>query len=217
MDPLLLDRDAELGELGRRIAAARSGSGRVIVVEGPAGIGKSTLLAATARAARAAGTTVLWARCSPLEQDAAWGLARQLFEPLRIRPEWDELTMGAAGLADRALAPEGGAPAPAGDAMHAAARGLVWLVSNLAERSPSVLVIDDVHWGDAPSLRWLALLAHSLEELRAGVLCAVRVGEPVAAPELLAELLASAPEPLVRPRALGPVATETLVLSLIHI
>jgi DNA-binding CsgD family transcriptional regulator len=211
MDPLLLDRDAELGELGRRIAAACSGSGRVIVVEGPAGIGKSTLLAATARAVRATGTTVLWARCSPLEQDAAWGMARQLFEPLRIRPEWGELTMGAAGLADRALAPEGGAPAPGGDAMHAAARGLVWLVSNLAERSPSVLVVDDVHWGDAPSLRWLALLALSLEELRAGVLCAVRVGEPVAAPELLAEVLASAPEPPVRPRALGPVATETLV------
>jgi DNA-binding CsgD family transcriptional regulator len=211
MDPLLLDRDAELGELGRRIAAARSGSGRVIVVEGPAGIGKSTLLAATARAARADGTIVLWARCSPLEQDAAWGMARQLFEPLRIRPEWGELTVGAAGLADRALAPEGGAPAPGGDAMHAAARGLVWLVSNLAERGPSVLVVDDVHWGDAPSLRWLALLARSLEELRAGVLCAVRVGEPVAAPELLAEVLASAPEPPVRPRALGPVATETLV------
>ena len=43
------------------------------------------------------------------------------------------------------------------------------------------------------------------------MLCAVRVGEPVAAPELLAELLASAPEPPVRPRALGPVATETLI------
>lgn len=208
---LLLDRDAELGELGRRVATARSGSGRVIVVEGPAGIGKSTLLAATARAAREDGATVLWARCSPLEQDAAWGMARQLFEPLRIRPEWGELTTGAAGLAERALAPEGGGPAPAGDAMHAAARGLVWLVSNLAERSPSILVVDDVHWGDAPSLRWLALLARSLEEVRTGVLCAVRVGEPVAAPELLAEVLASAPEPPVRPRALGPVATETLV------
>ena len=108
---------------------------------------------------------VLWARCSPLEQHAAWGMARQLFEPLRTRPEWDALTIGAAGLAERALAPDGGRPAPAGDAMHAAARGLVWLVSNLAERGPAVLVVDDVHWADAPSLRWLALLARSLEEL----------------------------------------------------
>lgn len=208
---VLLDRDAELGELGGRIATARSGSGRVIVVEGPAGIGKSTLLAAAGRAARADGAIVLWARCSPLEAHAAWGTARQLFEPLRTRPEWDDLTAGAAGLAERALGPEGGGPAPAGDAMHAAARGLVWLASNLGERSPAVLVVDDVHWADAPSLRWLALLASSLGELRVGVLCAVRAGEPAAAPELLAELLASAPEPPVRPRALGPVATETLV------
>ena len=208
---VLLDRDAELGELARRIATARSGSGRVIVVEGPAGIGKSTLLGAAGRAARVDGAMLLWARCSPLEQHAAWGMARQLFEPLRTRPEWDELTVGAAGLAERALASEGGGPAPAGDGMHAAARGLVWLVSNLGERGPAVLIVDDVHWADAPSLRWLALLARSLEELPIGVLCAVRVGEPAAAPELLAELLASAPEPPVRPRALGPVATETLV------
>ncbi|HEY7621325.1 MAG TPA: AAA family ATPase [Solirubrobacteraceae bacterium] len=208
---VLLDRDAELGELGRRVAGARSGSGRVIVVEGPAGIGKSTLLVAAGRAALADGATVLWARCSPLEQDAAWGMAQQLFEPLRRRPDWDALTSGAAGLAERALARAGAVPAPAGDAMHAAARGLVWLVGNLAERGPAVLVVDDVHWADAPSLRWLALLARSLEELRVAVLCAVRVGEPTAAPELLAELLAGAPEPPVRPRALGPVATETLV------
>ena len=208
---VLLDRDVELGELSRRIATARSGSGCVIVVEGPAGIGKSTLLAAAGRAARADGGIVLWARCSPLEEHAAWGMARQLFEPLRTRPGWDELTAGAAGLAERALAPEGGGPASAGDSMHAAARGLVWLVSNLGERAPAVLVVDDVHWADAPSLRWLALLARSVGELRIGVLCAVRVGEPAAAPELLAELLASASEPPVRPRALGPVATETLV------
>ena len=79
----LLDRDVELAELGRRLAAARAGSGRVIVVEGPAGIGKSTLLAAAGRTARMDGVTVLRARCSPLEQHAAWGMARQLFEPLR--------------------------------------------------------------------------------------------------------------------------------------
>ena len=158
---VLLDRDTELAELGRRLAQTRAGSGRVILVEGPAGIGKSTLLTAAGRIARAEGATVLHARCSPLEQDAGWGTARQLFEPLRARPEWEELTVGAAGLAERALAPEAGEPAPAGEAMHAAARGLVWLAGNLGERNPAVLVVDDVHWADAPSLRWLALLADS--------------------------------------------------------
>ena len=208
---VLLDRDVEMAELARRLARARAGSGSVIVIEGPAGIGKSTLLAATGRIARGDGAMVLRALCSPLEQHAAWGMARQLFEPLRTRPEWDELTVGAAGLAERVLAPEAGEPAHAGDAMHAAVRGLVWLACNLGERGPAVFVVDDVHWADAPSLRWLALLARSLGELRIGVVCAVRSGEPAAAPELLAELLAIAPEPRVRPRALGPVATETLV------
>ena len=207
----LLDRDAELGELGRLLAAARAGSGRVIVVAGPAGIGKSTLLAAAGATARTDGAVVLRARCSPLEQHAAWGMARQLFDPLRARPDWDGLTAGAAGLAGRVLAPEAGEPANAGDAMHAAVRGLVWLASNLGERGPAVFAVDDVHWADAPSLRWLALLARSLDELPIGVLCAVRSGEPAAAPDLLAELLASAPEPPVRPRALGPAAVQTLV------
>ncbi len=207
----LLDRDVELAELGRQLAEARAGSGRVIVVEGPAGIGKSTLLAAAGQTARTAGAAVLRARCSPLEQDAAWGMARQLFEPLRTSPEWDELTVGAAGLAERALATEAAEPVLAGDAMHSAARGLVWLATNLSERGPTVLVVDDVHWADAPSLRWLALLARSLGELRVSVLCALRSGEPPAEPELLAELLASVAEPPVRPRALGPAAARTLV------
>ena len=206
----MLDRDAELEELGRRLAEARAGSGRVIVVTGPAGIGKSTLLAAASRLARTGGR---WscARCSPLEQHAAWGMARQLFEPLRTRPDWDELTAGAAGLAERVLAPEAGKPAHAGDAMYAAVRGLVWLASNLGEAGPAVLAVDDVHWADAPSLRWLALLARSLGELPVAVLCAVRSGEPAAAPEPLAELLASTPEPPARPRGLGSAAVETLV------
>ena len=207
----LLDRDVELAELGHRLAEARAGSGRVIVVEGPAGIGKSTLLAAADQTAYTDGAMVLRARCSPLEQHAAWGMARQLFEPLRTGPDWAELTVGAAGLAERVLTPGAEEPVHAGDAMHAAVRGLVWLASNLGERGPAVLIVDDVHWADAPSLRWLALLAGSVAELRLCVVCAVRSGEPAAAPELLAELLASAPEPPVRPRALGPAATQTLV------
>jgi len=148
----LLDRDVELAELGRRLGPVRTGSGRMIVVEGPAGIGKSTLLAAISQTAQRDGVTALRARCSPLEQDAAWGMARQLFEPLRTRPGWADLTVGAASLAERVLAAEAEQPVLAGDAMHAAVRGLVWLASNLGERGATVLVIDDVHWADAPSL-----------------------------------------------------------------
>jgi hypothetical protein len=207
---VLLDRDAELAALAGQLERVQAGSGRVMLVEGPAGIGKSSLLAAAMRAAGARGATVLRARAGPLEQDAAWGVARQLFAPLQRTPAWSELTTGAAGLARRALDPETPEPAFAGDAMHAAAHGLVWLSAALAERGPALLVVDDVHWADAPSLRWLAQLARRLDELPLAVLCAVRAGEPPGQPDLLAELLAAAEAP-VRPRALGPAAAEALV------
>jgi DNA-binding NarL/FixJ family response regulator len=111
----------------------------------------------------------------------------------------------------RALDPATAEPASAGDAMYAAARGLVWLAANLATRGPAVLVVDDVHWADAPSLRWLAQLARDLDGLPLGVLCAVRSGEPPTDPGLLAELLAAAPEPPVRLRPLSPQAAAALV------
>lgn len=208
----LLDRDAELGQLAAEVERVRAGAGRVIVVEGAAGIGKSSLLAAATSSAEARGVTVLRARPGPLEQDAAWGVARQLFAPLQRDPVlWGAMTVGAAGLARRVLDPEAPELALAGDAMHAAAHGLEWLAVNVAEREPAVLVVDDVHWADAPSLRWLAQLAGRLDELRLGVLCAVRSGEPPGQPDLLAQLLATAPADPLRPRALGPAAAQALV------
>jgi DNA-binding NarL/FixJ family response regulator len=207
----LVDRDAELRALTRQVAAVRAGAGRVIVVDGPAGIGKSSLLAVAASRAEADGVAVLRARAGPLEQDAGWGVARQLFEPLRSSETWGKLAVGAAALAMRALDPATAEPATAGDAMYSAARGLVWLAANLAACGPTLLIVDDVHWADAPSLRWLAQLARNLDGAALGVLCAVRSGEPSTEPGLLAELLAAAPDPPVRPRPLGPLAAETLV------
>lgn len=204
MPGALLDRDSELAVLGRGLAEVRAGRGRVIVVEGPAGIGKSSLLSAVAAAG---GVTTLRARAGPLEEDAAWGVVRQLFAPLA----WEELAVGAAAPARRVLDPALPEPALAGDAMYAAAHGLTWLATNLAERGPALLVVDDVHWADAPSLRWLAQFARGLDDLAVGILCAVRAGEPCRRPELLAELLALAPDPPLRPRALGPAAAEALV------
>jgi hypothetical protein len=69
----LLDRDEEVRALTGQLAAVRQGAGRVIVVEGPAGIGKSSLLDVVARRAHEEGVAVLRARGGPLEQDAAWG------------------------------------------------------------------------------------------------------------------------------------------------
>ena len=65
---------------------AAAGEGRLVMVEGPAGIGKSRLLAELRAHAAAAGTTVLAARGSELEREFGFGVVRQLLETLRRGP-----------------------------------------------------------------------------------------------------------------------------------
>jgi DNA-binding CsgD family transcriptional regulator len=207
----LLQRDTELATLERHLRLVYGAAGRVSVVDGPAGVGKSSLLRAAAHTAEGFGFRVLRAWGGPLEQQAGWGVVRQLLGPIAAGSEWAEFGVGAAALARRVLDPDPGAPAPTGDAMHAASHGLTWLAYGLAEHSPTLMVVDDVHWADAPSLRWLAQLSRRLAELPLGVLCAVRSGEPSTEPGTLAELVASAPEPPLRPRPLGPVAVHAIV------
>jgi predicted ATPase len=55
--------------------------------------------------------------------------------------------------------------------------GLFWLTANLAQ-APLMLVIDDLHWSDAPSLRFLAYLMPRLEGLPLLVVAALRPAEP---------------------------------------
>ena len=77
-DPL--ERAALLAAAGERVAAARRGSGGVVVYEGPAGIGKTTVLAAASE--RAEGLTVVRALPNELERTFAYGVARRLLGPL---------------------------------------------------------------------------------------------------------------------------------------
>src|SRR5215207_4460445 len=162
---MLLEREAELTAIAERLDAAAGG---LVVVEGAAGIGKTSLLAAAAELAGERGVRVLSARAAPLEQAYGFGVVRQLFEPVRAgsaREEWDRLTADAAGLAQRALDPAAADIAPGDDVTHSTLHGLFWLAANLAAHGPLLLSVDDVHWADAPSLRWLGYLARRLDGL----------------------------------------------------
>src|SRR2546430_12177219 len=64
--------------------------------------------------------------------------------------------------------------------------GLYWLCANLAAQCPLCLVVDDVHWADAASLRYLVFLLTRLEELDAALVVATRPREEGADAELLA-------------------------------
>jgi DNA-binding CsgD family transcriptional regulator len=169
-----------------------SGRGTVILLQGPAGIGKSTVLGAACADAAAQGTRVLTARGLPLEQGFSYGIVRQLFEPVRAAAgpgEWDALLDGAARLARRVF--DGADPGPPGRVPeaaepHAIMHGVYWLAANLAARGPLVLAVDDVQWADAPSLRWLSHLAARLDALPLLLLLTVRTGPDQ--PELIHEL-----------------------------
>ena len=77
----MLERDVELGRLATAVGAAAQNKGRLVVIRGQAGIGKSSLLRAAADHAGAAGMTVLSARAGPLERDFPFGVTLGLFEP----------------------------------------------------------------------------------------------------------------------------------------
>jgi AAA ATPase domain len=136
-------------------------------VEGQAGIGKTALLAVARGAAAGEGFGVMRARGAELEREFAFGVVRQLFEPVvagASQEERSQLLDGPPGVAARLLGLPGlgGAIATAApiapDPSFAVLHGLYWLCANLAARHPVALIVDDAHWADGASLRFLAFL-----------------------------------------------------------
>jgi hypothetical protein len=97
-----------------------------------------------------------------------------------------------------------------GDIAFATLHGLYWLVVNMAERGPLILAVDDTHWADEPSLRFLLHLAHRLDGLPVVLVLTVRSGMDKHRRELSALLLEARP-PILRPQTLGEAAVANLV------
>src|SRR5262245_58706439 len=144
MEPLatLLERERELTELRSALTDARQGRGRLIVAEGSAGLGKSSLLRAAADIAAGSGIACLRARANELERDFAYGCVRQLLEPVVAKasgPERDRLFEGAAALSqplfDPTAAPQ---PLSSDDCSFAMLNGLYWLLARLAAQRPEI-------------------------------------------------------------------------------
>ena len=210
MDPLV-ERDVELAAVAAAIAATTDGRGTVLLFEGEAGIGKTSLLGAARGAARAAGLTLGDARASATEAGVAFGVVRQLLLPV-LGDDRAQLLRGAAALAAPAL--DGGAPAAAStpDGGFATIHGLVWLVNAVvAERGPLVLVADDVHWADPASLRVLAALAARAQELPLLLVLGARPPASASDPAALAPLRGLAD--VLRPRRLSAEGVGALLAA----
>ena len=184
----LAGRHDELAYLEVVTARAAGGSTEVVVVDGEAGIGKTTLLRAWGDRRAAAGDTVLWASCGPLDRalplDAMGvALAARLRE---LGPDVtaDLLEGDAAILAPLLSVAAGSRPAPVlADSMLGPAvlyAALARVLGRLAERAPLVAVVDDAHLAGPALADWLRFLRR--EQVAVTVLAAVRPSEGTALP-----------------------------------
>lgn len=221
---VLHDRELEIDTLAATVDLLAAGSGSVVLVEGAAGIGKTALLRVVRSLLSARGVETLSATGGPFERNDPYGVTRQLFER-RLRSasavEEDALLAGAARLARDIVCPQvevGEVPASgihgAGMDSYAATHSLYWLVDNLATRSPVALIVDDAHWCDPASLRFLLFLARRISDLQVGLFVAIRRSDSEVVEPLLAELSAvQEPVVILRPAPLSADAVAELLAS----
>lgn len=191
-DDWLLERSSELAAIDHLVASATVGSGAGLLVRGPGGIGKTSLLAAARDRARAVKMLILSARGASFEREYPFGVVRQLLEPAMSDPSLrGVLLAGPAAAAGSVFDADPGFPTP--DLVFAVTYGLFWAFLNLAAHRPILVCVDDLQWADEPSLRTLDFLLHRVGDAPVGVVLAARSGEDVGPPgiDMLGELEAA--------------------------
>lgn len=214
---VLVEREPELAAVGTALGEACRGRGGVLLVEGPAGIGKTALLHATRERAACRRLRILTAAGSELEHDLAFSAVQQLLAPaLRAlsHTAQDDVLSGAARLAAPVFNPgdrgqvTGSDPAAIGGFLH----GLYWVCSNLADDGPLLLVVDDLHWVDESSLRFLSYLARRIADLPILLALATR---PVRPDHVAARALEGVPAQKLALAPLSAYAVRRLVRELL--
>ncbi|HXF32042.1 MAG TPA: AAA family ATPase [Solirubrobacterales bacterium] len=194
----LVERESDLGALAELLDGLIAGRSRAVVIEGPAGIGKSRLLAELRDGAAKSGIRALTARGSELEREFPFGVVRQLFEPVLVEVGRDTVLAGAAEAARPVFEGE-----TSEGATFAVLHGLYWLTLNVGAERPLLLTVDDLHWCDRPSLRFLAYLVPRLEGAPLMLGATLRTAEPGTDPVLLGEIARDHLTASVRPQPLS--------------
>ncbi|MEU5711110.1 ATP-binding protein [Streptomyces flaveolus] len=211
----LWERDAELATVAQALdvlCADQSSAGSLLVIRGEAGLGKTALLAETRRIAERRGCAVWSARGAETLRSVPFHVVRQLLQPalLSLLPEeareylgdWYDIAGPALGIAE----PQADNADP-----QYVCDGLVAAVRRLSRRQwPLVLLVDDAHWADQETLRWLAAFAERLDDLSVLVVVARRPGEVSGDSARLLDAVAAAGRPVPTLSALTPDATAGL-------
>ncbi|MGW0846923.1 helix-turn-helix transcriptional regulator [Streptomyces sp. NPDC002787] len=187
----LLERDEPLELLAAEAARARTGSGRLVLLRGATGTGRTALMEAAADHAAANGMRVLRARCSPEHTSVPFDTVFQL---LAHGPEFDQAA--------------GEAPDPPGTPPHRGRPARLWrLLSSYAAESPLLVAVDDAHFADAPSRRWLVEAVRRIDRLPVLLVVTERSQYDIDPP---ADGLAHALSPaLVHTRTLAPLSPDS--------
>ena len=181
----LYEREDELARVDALMTAAGASRGGVLLITGPAGIGKTVLLESARERAGQAGMRVLAGRGRELESGFSLGVVRQLFEPLLAGASAVEREALLAGAARRALialedfrSQAGAVPLEAeSEPPFAVMHGLYWLAVNASAAAPLLVAVDDLHWADQASLRFVLYLAERLAGLPVALALSWRVAE----------------------------------------
>ncbi len=195
----LIERSAELSAVEEVLAAAESGTGQVLLFSGQAGVGKSSLVAHAREVARQRGFAVLHSCPTPVSTGLAHAVVRDWVGPLaRDCASGSKPFDGPAANLAGALSVTG--PGHQAWSLNTLDYALGWLLENLCEHGPLLLVVDDVQWADTGSLQVLDLLSARLERSPIVLLLGRRTGESVVRPDLLDRIARRArvlvPEPL---------------------
>jgi DNA-binding CsgD family transcriptional regulator len=155
----LLERSEVLERLAAALDATVGGHGRLVLLAGEAGVGKTVLIRRFCREHRS--VRVLWGSCE------------RLFTPRALGAFLDVAQSAGGGLADVA--------STEGASSHAF---LVALVEELRREPPAILVLEDVHWADESTLDVLKLLARRISALPVLALASfrddqIRAGDPL--------------------------------------
>jgi DNA-binding CsgD family transcriptional regulator len=161
-------REPELAELERRLAAACAGTGSAVLVEADPGLGKTALADELTRRANARGVAATWGACLEGEGAPAYRPWIQILAQLG-RPTTDLTTPD--------LLDDGASRSRLFDEVARALR-------DAAAASGMLIVLDDLHWADVPSIRLLQVVVSELAGARLLVLGLYRGAEAYARAEL---------------------------------
>jgi DNA-binding CsgD family transcriptional regulator len=163
---MLLGRERECARLDALISRVRGGSSAVLVIEGEAGIGKTSLLEYAA--AKARGLRILRARGTEPDQDLPFAGLADLLRPVLGR--LDALPGPQRAVLAGALALGPAVP----DGVFAFCAATLSLLAAEAGRQPVLALIDDAHWLDTASARAVGFTARRLSHDAIGLVVAVR-------------------------------------------